>query len=323
MSERWSGDAQTWRGLPPAGRISGDAWMTIGSFDGVHRGHQHLLHRLSAGAARAGAAAVVVTFDPHPRCVVDPGRCPALLTTLDERVRLLSRSGVQHVVIMPFTDELAAWSAERFCAALLETINVRRIAVGPGFALGRGRSGDASFLRDYGASHGFDVEIVAPAMRGGAVVSSTRVRSALREGRIAEARNLLGRHYALSGSVVSGERRGRVLGFPTANLSVDTARSIPAHGVYASWARIANKQYAAATSIGIRPTFGSSTETIETHLLDFDGDLYGEDLEVAFVRRLRGERRFAGAPQLVEQMRRDVAATRRTLTASPSRWAAV
>jgi len=308
------------RGLPPRGDVSRPVVLTIGTYDGVHLGHRWLLSHLVAEARREGGAAVVLTFDPHPRCIVDPDGCPPMLAGVDERLRLLEPSGVDRIVLLTFSRELSMWTAERFCDALTGAFPLRRLVAGPGFAVGHRRSGDLSFVRRYGAAHGFDVLTVDPLMRAGGPVSSSRIRGALREGRLDEANDLLGRRYELSGAVVHGAGAGKQIGFPTVNLDVDQGRCLPAPGVYAAWCEVAGEWCAAAASIGFRPTFGGDTLTIEAHLLDYSGDLYGNRVTLAFEHRLRDEVRFPSIDALVRQMTHDVEQVRSVLAsaATPS-----
>ena len=282
------------------------AVLTIGSYDGVHRGHVTLLGHLQATAAPEHAETVVITFDPHPRCIVDPAGCPPLLTTPSEREVLLRKAGIDRVVTLRFTPELSQWSAEAFCDKLLRAFALRAIVVGPGFALGRERTGDVYFLRRYGARHGFRVNTVQPATHKGVPISSSRIRTALMEGQLGEANAMLGRLYTLGGTVVEGEHVGARLGFPTANLAADPGRCIPQNGIYASWLEVDGRWRPAATSIGVRPTFGGGDVTIEAHVLDFAGDLYKTRTRLAFVRRLRGERRFKSESALQAAIAADV-----------------
>jgi len=284
--------------------------VTIGSFDGLHIGHQRLLERVRTAAARDSMAPVAVTFDPHPRCVVDPSGCPPLLCSLDDRIELLRRAGAERVVVVPFTRELSAWSADRFATALIESLGMRRLIVGPGFALGRGREGNLEFLARLGRRHGFRVVTVAPVRRGGRPVSSGRVREAIAAGSFAEAISMLGRPYVLEGVVERGEGRGAGLGVPTANLGVEPSRCIPAAGVYAGWLDFGEGWRPAATAIGTRPTFGGGSVTIEAHVLDYGGDLYGRKVRLALRRRIRPERAFTSIPALQVAMARDIAQTR-------------
>ena len=284
--------------------------VTIGSFDGLHIGHQRLLERVRTAAARDSMTPVAVTFDPHPRCVVDPSGCPPLLCSLDDRIELLRRAGAERVVVVPFTRELSAWSADRFATALIESLGMRRLIVGPGFALGRGREGNLEFLARLGRWHGFRVVTVAPVRRGGRPVSSGRVREAIAAGSFAEAISMLGRPYVLEGVVERGEGRGAGLGVPTANLGVEPSRCIPAAGVYAGWLDFGEGWRPAATAIGTRPTFGGGSVTIEAHVLDYGGDLYGRKVRLALRRRIRPERAFTSIPALQVAMAHDIAQTR-------------
>lgn len=304
------------RGFPAPGAVPGFVVATIGVFDGVHLGHQRLLRQVVADSGRIHAAALI-TFDPHPRCVLDPEGCPPLLTNIDERAHLTTARGVVHTVALDFTQELSTWTGERFVDRLLESVRLRRLVLGPGFALGRERAGDEAFLREYGATHGFDVVTVDPVIVDGERVSSGRVRAAVLAGDVAQAAELLGRFHHLPGTVVEGDRRGRTLGFPTANVQSDTWRCVPAAGVYATWIRAQGSWYRAATSIGVRPTFGGETTTVEAFILDFAGDLYGADVELQFVARLREERAYPDAESLVAQMHDDVAAVRALMAELP------
>lgn len=284
--------------------------ITIGAFDGVHIGHQRLLRRVREAADGSGMRSTVVTFDPHPRCIVDPSGCPPMLSSLAERIELLERAGAERVVVLAFTQELRTWSAERFAAALVDRLGMRRLLVGAGFALGHGREGTVEFLSDIGRKRGYAVTSVAPSRRGGAAVSSGRVREAIATGRFADAIAMLGRPYVIEGMVERGEGRGAGLGVPTANLRVDPGRCIPSAGVYAGWLDAGDGWRPAATGIGTRPTFGGGAVTIEAHLLDFDGDLYDREVRLALARRLRPEREFGSVSALVAAMAHDIDRTR-------------
>jgi riboflavin kinase / FMN adenylyltransferase len=302
----------------PAGEAGGPgSVVTIGSFDGVHVGHQRLLQRVRIAAARGDMTAVAVTFDPHPRCIVDPSGCPPLLTSLDDRIELLARCGAERVLVIPFTRELSTWSADRFAATLTESLGMRQLIVGPGFALGRGREGNLEFLGRLGGRRGFRVTTVAPSMRGGRPVSSGRIRESVATGHFSEAISMLGRAYVLEGLVERGEGRGAGLGVPTANLGVDASRCIPAPGVYAGWLHFGDGWREAATGIGTRPTFGAGSVTIEAHVLEFDGDLYGRPVRLALARRIRPERAFSTVAALQAAMGRDIARTRDILRRIP------
>jgi len=305
-------------GFPAPGTL-GPSHATIGSFDGIHRGHQALLKPLIAGARAAGAASVLVTFEPHPRCVIDPDHCPPLLTTLEEKTWLLDQLGLDHVVVIPFTPQIAALSATTFMERLLRGIELRRIVVGENHRFGHGRRGDPALLRRLGARHGFTVEIAPTMLRGRELISSSRIRRLVLLGQVRAAAQLLGRDYFIRSTVEHGAKRGRQLGFPTANLQIAPNKLLPANGIYAARVELEDVTYAGALSVGFRPTFGGSTVTAEVFILDFDADIYGRLLTVWFVQRLRGEKRFAAVPALQQQMARDVENARRILAVAPGR----
>ncbi len=305
-------------GFPAPGTL-GPSHATIGSFDGIHRGHQALLKPLIAGARAAGAASVLVTFEPHPRCVIDPDHCPPLLTTLEEKTWLLDQLGLDHVVVIPFTPQIAALSATTFMERLLRGIELRRIVVGENHRFGHGRRGDPALLRRLGARHGFTVEIAPTMVRGAELISSSRIRRLVLLGQVRAAAQLLGRDYVIRSTVEHGAKRGRQLGFPTANLQIAPNKLLPANGIYAARADLEDVTYAGALSVGFRPTFGGSTVTVEVFILDFDADIYGRLLTVWFVQRLRGEKRFVTVPALQKQMARDVENARRIIAVPSGR----
>ena len=294
------------------------AAIAIGVFDGLHLGHRAILERALERARARGAPCLVMSFDPHPDVVLSRGafRSPPPLTPLGEKRALLATMGVDAFLVLPFTRELAALDAETFVVRHLVTPHEPfALVVGEGFALGRGREGNVERLRAIGAASGFEVEAVPLVSLDGAPVSSTRIRSLLAEGRVAEAARLLGRRYTLSGTVVTGDGRGRQLGFPTANLRLDAERLLPGDGIYAVLARTAGDGEArpAAMSIGLRPTFDGQVRTLEVHVLDWSGDLVGRAVTVEFVDWLRPELRFESVGELIAAMERDVAETRRRL----------
>ena len=305
-------------GFPAPGTL-GPSHATIGSFDGIHRGHQALLKPLIAGARAAGAASVLVTFEPHPRCVIDPDHCPPLLTTLEEKTWLLDQLGLDHVVVIPFTRQIAALSAATFMERLLRGIELRRTVVGENHRFGHGQRGDPALLRRLGARHGFTVEIAPTLLRGREPISSSRIRRLVLLGQVRAAAQLLGRDYFIRSTVEHGAERGRQLGFPTANLQIAPNKLLSAKGIYAARVDLADVTYAGALSVGFRPTFGGSTVTVEVFILDFDADIYGRLLTVWFVQRLRGEKRFASVPALQQQMARDVENARRILAVQSGR----
>ena len=286
--------------------------VTIGNFDGVHLGHQALVRRTLEVCGTRGLDCVLVTFRPHPRTVLTPERPHAPLSTRAERFALLERLGVRHILELPFTRGLAALTPEDFVRGYLLPLRPRELVVGHDFTLGRGRSGHPELLQQLGRGMGFGVEQVGAVLADGAPVSSTRLRECLAAGDVALARRLLGRPYAVSGQVAHGEGRGRGLGFPTANLDGATTL-LPANGVYATRARCGSRRFDAVTNIGMKPTFGGDRLTVESFLLDAEGDFYGEDLRLEFVARLRGEQRFPDAAALGRQIGADVALARRLL----------
>ena len=297
--------------------MSGAA-VAIGVFDGLHLGHRAILDAALARARAAGGRCVVMSFDPHPDVVLSRGgfHSPPPLTPLGERRRRLAALGVDALDILPFTRELAALEPEVFVDRHLVAPHAPiALVVGEGFALGRGRSGTVARLGAIGATRGFEVEAVPLVALEGAPVSSTRIRAALAEGRVADAARLLGRRYALAGTVVTGDGRGRELGYPTANVRLDEERVVPADGIYAVLVRLGDEPTLrpAAMSIGMRPTFDGQVRTLEVHLLDWSGDLVGRALEVEFVAWLRPELRFENAAALIAAMDRDVEETRRRL----------
>jgi riboflavin kinase/FMN adenylyltransferase len=297
----------------PAGAVA------VGVFDGVHLGHVQILERAVARARTDGGRAVVVSFDPHPDVVLAKTfQAPAPLTPLPEKRERLLALGVERVEVLPFTRELAALTPEEFVARhLVAPFAPRTLVMGANFALGRGRAGTVARLAEIGREQGFAVEAVPLLERDGGPVSSTRIRELLGAGRVAEAASLLGRRYEIGGLVVRGQAVGRTLGVPTANLRLHDDKLSPSLGIYAVWARLAGEaeRRAAAMSIGVRPTFGGQVVTLEVHLLDWEGDLVGRELEVEFVDWLRPELRFESREALIEAMREDLARTRTRLEA--------
>jgi len=281
--------------------------LTIGVFDGVHLGHQHLISRLKEKSRDAGLLSGVVTFNWHPKALLAPQTELPYLTSLEERVELIQDLAVDHVVVLSFTDELAQLTAREFVRLLKEYLGMRGLVIGPDFALGRAREGNADILRSLGQEFHFAVEIVSPVMIGEQVVSSTAIRGGLAQGDVENITRMLGRRFQLSGTVVHGDHRGgALLGFPTANLAIPGNHVLPADGVYVTLAHLKDTVGLAVTSIGVRPTFDAGERTVETYILDFNGDLYGHELTIEFVRRLRGEMRFETPDALKDQIESDV-----------------
>src|SRR3954451_18792936 len=267
--------------------------LALGNFDGVHRGHRKILDRLHRVATERGATSVVMTFDPHPPRIVRPDKAPALLMTTAQKLEAIAQTGVNGAAIVRFTPELSRWEPETFVrTVLVDWLHVSEVWVGANFLFGHDRTGNFSMLRDLGARYGFKAEKIDPVRYKDFVVSSTRVRRLVSEGRMDEAGALLGHQFYIDGTVVEGKRRGREIGFPTANLH--TANELlPPNGVYATTIAIDGVVHASITNIGVRPTFGDDPRTtIETYVMDFNGDLYGKDVRLGFVLRLRDERRF-------------------------------
>src|SRR5690349_6101567 len=281
--------------------------LALGNFDGLHRGHVKIIERIQRGAGERGGTSVVLTFDPHPPRIVRPDKAPALLMTKAQKIEALSRAGVQGVAVVRFTREMSQWEPELFVRnVLVEWLRVAEVWVGADFLFGRDRTGNFSLLRSLGAQYGFRAEKIDPIRYKDFVVSSTRIRRLVAEGRVDEAGALLGHHYAIDGTVVEGAKRGREIGFPTANLSTEN-ELIPPNGVYATAVTINGEVLPSVTNVGQRPTFGDSPiTTIETHIMNKSFDLYGQRLRLAFVQRLRDERKFPDLEALQEQISADV-----------------
>jgi riboflavin kinase/FMN adenylyltransferase len=292
-------------GLPtsPIGAVT----LTIGSFDGVHLGHVDVISRTVAAARADGAQPTLITFEPHPRCVLDPANCPQSITTLQEKLALVEALGIAHAIVLRFDRALAGLSPQEFTDLLATAADVRRWVVGFDFAFGRERRGNAEWLR----AHEHTVDVVPPFKIGGRELHSSDVRRLVTIGEIEEANQLLGREYSMAGPVESGDRVGRRLGFPTANIGIEPNKLVPALGAYAGRASAPEGDFMAALSVGYRPTFGGTQLRVEAFLLDFEGDLYQQRLELRFLRYLHGDIRFPTTDELVEQLQRDVADTRR------------
>lgn len=290
------------------------ACLTVGVFDGVHRGHQELIRRLTRQARSAGSPAVVLTFHPHPASVLT-GREIRCLTTPEERAALLASLGVDAVITQPFDRELSQVPAREFMLRLKERLGLEHLLIGYDFALGKGREGNAARLTEIGRELGYAVDVVPGVSDESGVISSTSIRKLVASGDTAAAAGLLGRPYRLSGRVIHNDHRGRKIGFPTANIDYPVEKVLPANGIYACHAWLAGEGYAAAINVGLRPTV-SDTQTVpnvEAYLLDFHRDIYGESLHLDFVSRLRDEVKFPSLEALVEQMHRDVERTRQIL----------
>jgi riboflavin kinase/FMN adenylyltransferase len=288
--------------------------LTIGAFDGVHRGHQALIGAVVERARATDRQAAVLTFHPHPVAVLAPHRAPAYLTTLGEKMAILEDLGVDLAILLPFNQQVAAMPARDFVVTIVRHLRPGELWVGSDFALGKNRKGDVRTLRALGGELGFSVQVFEPIPAGNEAVSSSRIRSLLKEGEVRRAAAMLGRYPSLSGQVVEGARRGHGLGFPTANLEVRAERAVPANGVYAVHAVLGKVRHGAVANIGVRPSFDNGQRTVEIHIFDFDQDIYGCDLVVEFVQRLRAERRFENIEDLIAQIEQDSAAARRILS---------
>jgi riboflavin kinase/FMN adenylyltransferase len=296
----------------PAGLKGGI--VTIGNFDGVHLGHQHIFRKLVDEARRQECPAVVISFDPHPKMVLHPERRPFyLITSLKEKIRLIEQCGIDALILIPFTLEYARTSAEAFIRDILwDRLRIRKILIGHDYTFGRGREGNEAFLTAFGRRLGFEVEVMSAFQRDGMTISSTRIREALLAGEVRLAASLLGRPYNLAGEVVPGHRRGVELGFPTANIRPDK-EPIPPRGVYAVQTLLEGIRRPGVLNLGFNPTFADASRSIEVHIFDFHRDIYGEVLDILFIERLRDEIRFDRAAELTTQIDRDVTRAREIL----------
>ena len=287
--------------------------LTVGAYDGLHRGHQALLSKLIRHSRCSGYLSGLITFHPHPRAVLQTGYHVQYLTTPGEKAALLERMDLDTLVVLRFSQDLASMSPRDFVLSLCDHLQMRELWVGEDFALGRNREGNVHTLRALGAELGFEVRAVETVVLDGIPVRSSSIRDLLGKGEVARASQMLGRYYSLSGEIVQGAQRGRCMGFPTANLAVREERVVPADGVYATCALLGTERYHSVTNIGVRPSFDDAERTIEVHILDLDEGLYGQDLVVEYVRRLRPERRFQTIDDLVAQLHRDVERARGVL----------
>jgi riboflavin kinase/FMN adenylyltransferase len=294
-----------------------NSWLTIGVFDGVHRGHQQIIQKLTAGAHQMNVPAVVLTFWPHPATVLGNSvvKC---LTTPDERAALLSDLGVDVVVTQTFDRSVANTSAYDFSVLLKKHLGVKHMLMGYDFALGKGREGDAARLTVIGRELGYSVEVVSALSDESGVISSTEIRKLVGVGKVADAARLLGHPYSMHGAVIHGDGRGKAIGIPTANVDYSRDKVIPPNGIYACWATVGTEKFRAMTNIGINPTFTPDKQTpnVEAHLLDFDRDLYDQDIKVEFVERLRDEIKYSSVDALVSQIKVDIARGREILSVS-------
>ncbi len=286
--------------------------VTVGVFDGVHQGHRHLLRQV-VQLAGGQYIPTVVTFSNRPITVLRPGTEPSYLTTPEQRVDLIKEQGIKLVVSMEFTHELAQVTAGEFAKSLAESLKMKGLVMGPDSTLGKDRQGDLTFMQRQGEQLGFWVQAVDPLVVEGQLVKSRRIRDSLTDGDVAVGPQLLGRNHSLSGVVVLGDQRGRTLGFPTANLDVDSQLLLPGDGIYATWAIIDGRRYQSATSIGVRPTFGLTQRLVEVFVMDFSADIYGDTMGVEFIKKVRDQEKFDGLDALVKQIGVDVDNCRKVL----------
>jgi len=283
-----------------------DMLLTIGVFDGVHLGHRYLISQLKELARQQNLVSGVVTFRQHPQEVLSPQTKLPFLTDFAQRTNLLQNEGVEAIITLSFTPELAQLSARQFIALLKKYLGMRGVVIGPDFVLGRNREGNTNTLRRLGREMGFSVTAVPPIVIDGEVVSSTAIRNALAEGDMKRVQKLVGRPFSLHGHVIPGAGRGVELGFPTANLDTDPEQALPAEGVYVGWVHIDDQAYPSMTNIGKRPTFGGNERVVEVYLLDYHSDLYGQELTIDIIERLRGEKKFDAPEELKKRITKDI-----------------
>ncbi|MCK6628070.1 MAG: bifunctional riboflavin kinase/FAD synthetase [Anaerolineae bacterium] len=300
-----------------AAHLSGPTVLTIGTFDGLHRGHQALIQQLQQSARERRAQAAVIAFHPRPKTVLAP-HLPNndYLTTPEERIALFEKLGLDILILIPFTLEFSQTTAADFMRLLVERLNMAALWAGHDFALGKNREGNLDKLRALGQALNYTVHEFTPLLIDGQIVSSTHVRNFLLAGDVRQATQFLGRYPSLSSEIVHGAQRGRTIGFPTANFAVPAERLLPANGVYATWVQLPGEtqRRASVTNVGIRPSFDSSERTVEAYIFDFDQDLYGQRLTLEFVERLRPEKKFSSIDELVAQIRHDAEQSRQLLT---------
>ncbi|WP_319468302.1 bifunctional riboflavin kinase/FAD synthetase [uncultured Pseudodesulfovibrio sp.] len=289
--------------------------VTIGNFDGVHKGHQKLIQLACSRAKAQGLVSVVVTFDPHPLRVLRDDRTPPFITLTEQKLELISQYGPQVCLLLEFNMDMARLAPEDFVKKyLLDGLNMKEMIVGYDYHLGKGRAGNFETLKELGAKHNFSVDRLDPVSIEDAVVSSTRIRDLVQAGHVWPVRHLLGRFYQIKGEVVHGMNRGgRLLGFPTANIKL-VDELFPKPGVYAIWVELDNKAYMGVANIGKNPTFGNDALSVEAHIIDFEGDIYGRDIRVHFVQRIRDEKKFSGIDELKERIATDTALGRQILS---------
>tara|TARA_B100000929_G_scaffold290029_1_gene282320 strand:- start:373 stop:1305 length:933 start_codon:yes stop_codon:yes gene_type:complete len=288
-----------------------DSFITIGVFDGVHLGHRHLAKKLIESAMKNGKSSGIITFKNHPATVINPRFQPSFLTSFETKLDLLKNTGVDFVSAITFDHKVADLTAENFLSLLKNRLGMKGLVVGPDFQMGKNREADTNRLATLGSKLGFELEVVDVQTKGGDQVRSTMIRSLISDGDVKNASVMLGRKFSLEGSVITGMKRGKSLGFPTANLKANEDIAIPSNGIYATVATIKGVRYPAATSVGTNPTFPGKEQTIETYILDFDKNIYGQSLSISFYEKLRNELTFDSVDNLIEQMKSDVSEVRK------------
>jgi riboflavin kinase/FMN adenylyltransferase len=307
---------ELYRNLADIKKPSADSYVTVGNFDGVHLGHQMLFSEVVTNAYNNKGTSVVVTFDPHPLQVLRPEIGIKLISTYEQKVELISYAGIDVLVVIPFTREFATTSAESFVDdILISTIGVKELVVGYDYAFGKGRQGNIEFLKEQGEQKGFPVSVVEPFYVDDMLASSTKVRELVNEGRMMDVKKLLGRSYQIRGMVQEGKKRGGpVVGFPTANLHISEEDLCPRHGVYVTQVVYDGKCYGGVLNIGYNPTFGGNQLSVETHIFDFNQEIYGKKIKINLLKFLRGEQKFSGPAELADQIKEDIRQAKKILS---------
>jgi riboflavin kinase/FMN adenylyltransferase len=294
--------------------------MALGNFDGIHRGHQLIFERTTLEAMNIKGESLVFTFEPHPLKILQANRCPPLITPFKKKMVLIESCGIDVVICAAFTREFGAMSAREFVKSVLaDLIGIRKIVVGHDYSFGRGREGRVKDLKEYAGEFGFEVVTVGPVRLGNRTISSSAIRDLVQSGKMTEAARFLGRHFMVLGKVIWGSARGRLLGVPTANVEI-LNELYPKNGVYAVHVVIENQTYQGVANVGVNPTFAENRFSVEVHIFDFAKDIYGKEIQVAFIRRIRGERAFENPEVLIRQIQRDMAQARQILASRECPW---